>query len=188
MAKTLVPSPQLKNLIGSLVESGTISGELATKWKEKANANKKKEDILKRARRGDVKAMELLGFNLTYGEDDFDKDSTEALQWFQKAHEAGSIFGTAHFGSLLAQGIGGEEEKMKGSMLLGLAAGKGSDYAAFDLGMILAEGQCGFAVDTDEAIRLLTLALDDSCSHKTLKEESKGKARDKMNELRSNNN
>ena len=183
MGRKLIPSPQIKNLIDGLIQNGSIGGDLATKWKDKFHGKKRREDAVKLAKQGDIKAMEWVGFHFEYGGDGFEKDIGKALVWFQNAHDAGSIFGTAHLGGLLSSGHGGEDHKMKGAMLLGIAAGRGSDWAAFHLGMLLAEGHHGFSVDVEEAKRLLSLALSDSISHKTLTDEFKDKAREKLNGL-----
>ncbi|CAB9521008.1 Sel1 domain protein repeat-containing protein [Seminavis robusta] len=68
-------------------------------------------------------------------------------------------------------------------MYISMAAGQGSDWAAYELGMALADGLHGVIKDKAEAIRWLEEAVGD-CRYKHLSLPAKNQARETLNELK----
>ena len=188
MGERLFPATQQKNVIATLIENGTITGDLADRWMQKSNKKDATEILLNEAKKGGAQAMELIGFHYKYGTNEFlKKDLPKACEWLQKAHEKGSsVYATEQFGHLLLTGSDGvPQDHTKGIMLLSVAAGKGSDWAASMLGHVLATGMHGITVDEAEARRFFEMALDDSCAHKTMDPGARAKAQAKLDELNS---
>jgi U-box domain/Sel1 repeat len=184
MGNQLFSSPQIKSLIETLVENGGIGGDLASKWNEKVKQQKKMEDLLKKAEGGDSNAMQSVALCYKNGTDGFKKDQQLALKWCKKAHEAGNVMGTANLGYVLCKGLGGVATcHSTGIMYLGIAAARGSNFAAFILGMALAKGEYGTTVNVKEAIYWLEEAVGD-CEHDHLAVECKNEAKKKVLELK----
>ena len=163
MGTTLLPSPQIKSLIQNSVENGFITGELANKWKEKVEEQKSKEELLKEAERGNERAMFRVGDHYDEGEHGFPKDKKLAYYWYEKAHYAGNVKGTALIGACLGIGSGVPKCHKTGIMYLAMAAEKGSNYAAYCLGRALAEENYGLAINPVEAIYYLQKVVDPNC-------------------------
>lgn len=108
-----------------------------------------------------------------------------AYLWFKKAHDAGSVTGTANVGFLMCNGIGVAKCPQQGIMYTALAAGKGSNFAAYHLGQALASGGCGLVVDKAEATRWLQTSLKTGGRDK-LDENRLADARRLLNWLKSN--
>jgi U-box domain/Sel1 repeat len=183
MGKRLLPAPQIKSLIGTLVENGGIGGDLASKWNEKVKQQKKMEDLLKKAEGGDSEAMHAAGVFYEKGTDGFKKDPQLALKWYKKAHEAGNVKGTALLGYVLCKGLGGVATcHSTGMMYLGIAAAQESNVAAYILGMALAKGVCGTTVNVKEAIYWLEKAVG-NCEHDHLGDVGKEEAQKLLDKL-----
>jgi U-box domain len=96
MGSRLVPVPQTKNVIDTLVEGGFISGELATKpviqycavtsWANNEKQRKELEAMVKGAEGGDAEAMFQVGL-AHFGQKDGGQPTT-AISWLKKAHDA----------------------------------------------------------------------------------------------------
>ena len=110
-------------------------------------------------------------------------DLTKAYIWYEKAHRNGSLRGTAHLGEFLAKGIGVAKDERRGVMYLSMAAGRGSDCAAYELGTALADGRYGFPVDKEEAIHWLQMCLSGNCRAKHLGNSAKQRAEGLLSEL-----
>jgi TPR repeat protein len=165
MSKSLLPAPQIKSLIGTLVENGVIGGELASKWNEKVMQKKEMEDLLKKAEGGDAEAMYIAGVRYCYGTKGFKKDEKLALKWYTKSHEAGNIAGTAALGDYICTGhCGLTISHTTGMAYIGIAAAQGSNYAAYLLGMAWAGGKYGMNVNRNEALYWLEKATG-KCAH-----------------------
>ena len=169
-------------MIELCIKSGNITGDLATKWNEKVKEKKKMEDLLKKAERGDVFAMELVAHYSSIGCNGFKKTREFAMTWFEKAHDAGSRYGSGRFGrSLLRK----HPACIKGIILLSTAAGRGCRRAAYDLGEALAVGRLGLLKDKNGAIFWLRESLKDSDDQWNIADEYKAKACAKLAELES---
>ncbi|KAL3917454.1 MAG: hypothetical protein SGARI_007710, partial [Bacillariaceae sp.] len=152
----LLDAKQTRNTIETLIENGVIKGEIADKWLERVNYIK---NLLEKAEGGDPDAMATVAGNFVWGDNDFLRDFKMAYEWSKRAHAAGSIVGTAYLGSMLQPGCGVEQNQMMGTMYLGLAAGAGSNYAAYLLGTYLS------GRDGDQAIRLLECVVNNTCKY-----------------------
>jgi len=182
----LLPSPQIKNLIGTLIANGTITGELADSWKEKEEDQKQANLLLQEARdHGDADAMYEIYRRCKSGSDPFFRqDFDVAYHWLQRAHRAGSVKATAVWGMILCTGQMGDDEefiphnKVTGMVLTTLAAQQGSDLAAFRLGRAYALGMYGMMVDVPEAIGWLEVSLSMKCRHSHISEAIREQARE----------
>jgi uncharacterized protein len=109
---------------------------------------------------GDVAAIKTLLGIYHYGWKNIPVDYTQAYHWYYKAHRAGSNTSTAKIGEFLVAGLGVPQDVRKGFLFVNLAAGRGCEDAARFMADVLLEGTYGFAVDVDEAVRFLRLALE----------------------------
>lgn len=184
MGNRVMAAPQHRNLIEALIETGTLPSELSEKWLEKVREKKNAEVLLKRATQNDAKAMEKVAINYFRGENGFQEDDKQAYLWFKKCHQTGnSVLGTAHMGYMLASGVGVTRNKKDGILFLGIAAGRGSDMAAYRLGMAWADGKYGLHINNEEAAYWLKLSLSGDCACKTMNEKSTQKAKQKLDEV-----
>ena len=179
----LVPNLQARKLIESSIENGSITGEVAERWKERFQQHKAMKELLAQANRGDVDAMLKAGSNYHGGLDGFPTDEKEAFSWYEKARFKGSIVAMAEMGDMLVIGDGIDQDEPRGLAYLGRAAGEGSDLAAYALGTYYADGDHGLPVDKFEAIELLQKALSDDCKHVCMNDEAREKAREKLYEV-----
>jgi TPR repeat protein len=188
MGKHLLSSPHIKSLIETLVEDGVISEDLASKWNEKVQQQKDMEDLLKKAEGGDSDAMYSVAVHYDNDTDGFKEDAKLALKWYKKAHKAGDVMGTALLGYFLCNGLGGVATcHTTGMSYISIAAAQGSNFAAYILGMALADGMHGMIVNVEEAIYWLEKAVGD-CEHNHFDDEDKKQAQQKVNELKAAGN
>ena len=183
MSKKLYPARFLKNSIQTLIDNGQIAGKEADNWNAKVQGKKKKDSLLKKASEGDVKSIERVATSFEYGEAGFREDKKEAFSWYKKAHDAGSVLGTAAIGYMWAVGEGVCRNQNKGSTYLALAAGRGSAFAAQQIGFACADGLYGLDIDKSEAIRWLEQCL--STNSTDLLQVGQKEARKKLTELKS---
>lgn len=184
MGDKLLPAPQTKTLIQTLIDSGVISeSELVNAWNEKIKEHKKMVDYLQKAENGVLWAMLHVGYNYTRGDKGFRQDKKLGFQWIKRAHEAGSIQATSRLGKLLLDGNGVEKDRTLGILYLSMAAVQGSNYAAYRLGESFAHGEDGLPVNIPEAIKWLRKCLDPACAIKDLHELNMGTAREMLEEL-----
>ena len=127
--------------------------------------------------------MEKVARRYKQGSGAFVQDSKEAFRWYRKAHEAGSLLGTAKMGDMLVAGAGVEQDVATGMMFLGMAGGEGSDLAAYILGLILADGLDGVQVSRTRARQWLERSLSGDCKHQAMSKNAKRAAREKLDEL-----
>jgi U-box domain/Sel1 repeat len=187
MGQRLVSAPQTRSLIEALVESNILKGDLATVWaerqKEKKENNEQKSitDLQKKAKSGDARAMVELGVRYEKGTRGFEKDGEAALEWYERAHNAGNIKGTAYLGRRLCSS-GVAKCGSQGLMYISIAAGQGSNWAAAKLGLALANGSYGLPKNEKEAICWLTKALGAS-SIMHMSDDHRDKVKRKLGEL-----
>jgi hypothetical protein len=188
MGNRLVSAPQTTCLIEALVEGNFIEGDLASQWIErqqekKENVEKKcKADMLKKAKSGDAKAMVELGVRYETGIRGFEKDVKAAFNWYERAHHAGNIKGTAYLGRrMCSTGVG--KCRNMGLMYLSIAAGQGSNWAAAKLGLALAKGSYGLPKNEREAICWLSKALS-PCQIRHMNADQRDTVQRKLDELR----
>ena len=76
-----------------------------------------------------------------YDKHGFQKDENIALSWYKKAHEGGNTLGTAFLGQSILQGLGGATKcPIRALVYITHAASQGSSFAAYQLGMVFANG------------------------------------------------
>ena len=183
VSKQIFPARIIKKYIREKVDDNTIRGELAAKYKEKRFT----EQVLQKAELGHVHSMERLAKWYAYGEHGFQKDNMLACIWAEKAARLGSVLGMALAGQLLLWGPGVPHDKLKAMMYLGMAEGRGSDYAAFVLGRVQLTGAGGVQVDKRMAHQFLTKCLSAECVHKHIGNSGRRKARYMIGELQKAN-
>jgi U-box domain/Sel1 repeat len=180
MGDNLLPAPQYETLIMSIIATGVIEEGLVSKWtaaKEKMAA----KDLVELANGGDTIAMENVGINFELGRNGFHKDCKKAYYWYKRGHTLGHVPATANLGACLCDGVGVIKKDTKlGLMYLSIAASKGSDYAAFVLGMSFSRGVYGTVKDRQEARHWLQKCLD-TCDYHQMTNEMKTKARLELN-------
>ncbi|CAB9516575.1 Sel1 domain protein repeat-containing protein [Seminavis robusta] len=178
MGSKLLPAVQHRNIIEALLESGAIDGDLAAKWNEKV----KQKDWLKKAQKGDPYSMWGVGLLYDKGLLGLKQDKNLAFQWMQRAHDAGDVRATASLGANYLRGNGTPKCPKKGMMYVSIAAGQGSNLAAYYLGMALANGGRGMHNDKQEAIKWLAKAVG-VCPYMNLSEDAVNEAQEKLNQL-----
>lgn len=183
MSQLVFPAPQIKNVIETMIENGLVEEALLEPWNKRVQEQQVAQALLRRAEAGDANAMALVGNRYLNGKDGFKKDAQQAYTWCKRAHEAGSIYGTGRLGYHLARGIGAGKNTSEGTMYLGIAAGQGSDYAAYLLGRAFAEGKFGLVRSPEKALEWLRRCLDSSCPFQHLNDEMKQRARELFHEL-----
>ena len=173
ISDVLLPAPQTKNVIQTLIDNGVITGDLVTPWNAKVKEQENMEELLRKAEAGDKNAMYMAANHYAKGVPGFKKDFTLAFKWYKKAHQAGSIKATTHMALGYLYGRGVETNAQLGAMYLGLAAGKGSAYAAFRLGLWLDNPH-----DQELSIHWWQVSLSPECSVKDLECHDEKMARD----------
>lgn len=104
MGARLLPSVQIKNLIETLIENRSITGDLAAAWKRKSTEKKTAERWLTAAQNGDADAMFKVYQGSRHGQNGFKKDLALALDWLKLAYNSGSKEALADWGLALLRG------------------------------------------------------------------------------------
>eukprot|EP00977_Amphora_coffeiformis_P015318 scaffold4510_cov183-Amphora_coffeaeformis.AAC.3 len=183
MGKRLFPSPQTKNLIQALIDHGLVAGPLLETWSKNVSDYVDVAHWIKRARDGDAHAMAFLARGHCKGMGGLRKDLKVAYQWCKKSHDAGSCYGTFRMGYHLVYGYGVEKRVTEGMMYVLMAAERGSNAAAYWLGMWFANGKYGLSQNPESAVHWLQISLSPTCTVKTLTSDGKERAREKLREL-----
>ena len=153
MGKRLFPAVQVRNSLKRLVESGAISGSKADAWK-KAMADEAAVAALRvKAEGGDASAMMLLGCAYRDGLRGLKKDATQAFTWLKLAADLKNLAGLTSCGVLYLCGAGVERSYIRGLIMLGEAAGKGSEHACGILGEANEKGCWGLDKNPQDATR-----------------------------------
>lgn len=166
MGPKLLPAPQTKSLIETLIEHGSIKGDLLEAWKAREAQKKAAGDLLKKAEGGNASAMYKVYENSLHGTEFFRRDVGLAYKWLEKAYAAGSFKATADKGLAHINGTVLRRNTMEGMVLIARAAESGSDFAAYYLGHAYAEGGNGLSVNKTEAVFWLRKALSGDCSYR----------------------
>jgi U-box domain/Sel1 repeat len=156
MGRKVVPAPHITDTIERMIENGDIDGYLATQWQAGRKAMVEEKDKIRDAKikveTGDTEAMIELGAAYESGRGGLQKNPKEAFKWYEMAHKAGSVKGTAYIGDAYCFGLGVSKNVCRGVLFYFDAAQKGSDFAAHFLGMAFAEGNYGLVQDHKKAI------------------------------------
>ncbi|KOO27010.1 hypothetical protein Ctob_002467 [Chrysochromulina tobinii] len=165
MGTRLQPALRVKNMIRAMVTSGALTGDKLDAWKLKLQEEEEVAEKLREAEAGDGWAMCILGAWYWLGQKGLAKDLVKAFEWFEKSHEAGHASGTGNLGGCYLHGVGVPKCLARGSMLLGEAAGRGSNSACYNLGRAYTKRHLGFPKDEKMARRYFSMvasaAIDD---------------------------
>ena len=165
MGTRLLPALRVKNMIRGMVASGALTGDKVDAWKLKLEEEEKVAEVLRKAEAGNGAAMYDLGLCYKFGQKGLAEDVAKAFEWFEKSHEAGYASGTGALGGCYFVGKGVPKCPMRGAMLIGEAAGRGSKAACVHLGFAYANGVWGCPKDEKMARRYYSMvasaAIDD---------------------------
>ena len=153
MGKRLFPAVQLRNTLKRLVESGAISGSKADAWKKAMAEEAVVAALRAKAEGGDAEAMRRLGFSYRDGKRGLKQDATQAMTWLKRAADLKDASAVAECGAAYLFGYGVERSERRGLIMLGVAAGMGSEHACGALGWTNAEGAWGLDKNPQEATR-----------------------------------
>jgi TPR repeat protein len=162
MGTRLLPALQVKNMIRTMVASGALTGDKVDAWKLKLKEEEEVVEVLRKAEAGDGRAMCNLGSWYKLGLTGLAKDLAKAFEWYEKSHEAGHASGTGGLGGCYLHGEGVPKCLVRGAMLLGEAAGRGSKYACINLGRAYADGIWGFPKNEKMARRYYSMVASAS--------------------------
>ncbi|CAB9516582.1 Sel1 domain protein repeat-containing protein [Seminavis robusta] len=179
MGTRLLPAPQHRSLIETLIETGAIEGDLVIKWEQAAKDKKAAEELLRKANDGDPQAMEQAAINYELGEASFPLDWKQAFRWYKEAHLLGHVPARANLGACLCDGVGVNKNAKLGLVYLSMAATEGSDYAAYIMGMCFSNGKYGLSKDRQESIFWLNKCLS-PCDHEHMTDAMKTEAQVKL--------
>ena len=183
MGSQLISAMQHKNLIGTLIANGSITGELADKWKERKKLTPNGLKMMREADEdGDAESMYNVAVFYRYGVEGFEQDDNLHFVWMKKVHEAGSVYGTAGLGKAYLFGEGVERCYRLGMVYTSMAAALGSDMAAFYLGMGLANGDYDLPINIPKAIKWLRKSVD-HCEYEHISDSLFEEANTKLQEL-----
>jgi TPR repeat protein len=174
MGTRLLPALQVKNMIRTMVTSGTLTGDKVDAWKLKLKEEGEVAETRRKAEAGDGVFMWILGVWYEHGLRGLAKDLAKAFEWYKKSHEAGYASGTYGLGWCYLVGAKVPKCLARGAMLMGEAAGRGSKVACCNLGRAYADGLWGFPKDETMARRYYSMVASaslDDCSN-TEKEEA----------------
>lgn len=183
MGKRLIPAVQLKNHIQALIDTNVIVGNVADNWNKRVHQKQEFERLRKIAENGDTMAMVKLGLKYRMGISGIIQDDELGFYWYKKAHDSGCIRGTAAVGYCFLEGNGVAQSLTQGVKYLTLAADNGSDFAAYVLGLAMANGCYGLSVNKVDAIHWLKSALQVDCKIKDMNDPTKEQCKKKLREL-----
>ena len=173
MGTKLVSSPQVRNTLEHLVQSGVIDGDKAVAWKAKLKREQEAKELRAKADAGDAHAMHSLGIL----HKDL-KERTQARVWYERAAELSHAKGMACFGEYLLKGLGGPAIPVLGLVYITRAAEDGSDLAAFLLAKAFVKGTCGLPQNSVQAKHYLRKLVDGEYDVKHLAEAGHAAARE----------
>lgn len=168
----LIRMPIITQHIEKLIDGNMVPRIYVDLWHQ----DRSRLVALEKAKKGTGDEQYYVGHNYWRGQDGFEKDKQEAYMWFTKAHENGSVRGTAAAGSCLLRGEGARQNIAMGVSMLSVAAHKGSDFAALEL--VAAHSEHIYNMDDPKtALFYLKMAADDNCACPQLDNRSKTTAR-----------
>ena len=183
MGMKLVPSPQVRNTLEHLVQSGAIDGDKAVAWKTKLKHEQEVKELRAQADAGDAEAMHTLGISYSFGNAGLVTDQAQARAWFERAAELGDPKCMARLGEFLLKGLGGPSNPALGLVYATRAAEAGSDLAAFQLGKAFVKGKHGLSQNSALAKRYLCKIVEGKCPLKHLGERCRTEAKAFLEQL-----
>ena len=140
----------LNNVAEHIARSGILTGDVAEKWNEKIDLEKKIETMKKKAEAGDAKSMNYLGV-MYAGGTGVEKNQDKANEWYKKAYKNGCNHGRYNLG-----------QRSNNTERMGYDTNNyhnGHGASTVRLGFTFANGE-GVEVDKDTARKYLTEALE----------------------------
>ena len=159
----LLPAVQVRNTIESLIQSGTIEGELAEAWTKKLELAKEVKEIRAKAEGGDGGAMYNIGIYYEYGMNGVAQDIAQARAWYERGAAVRDRSCLAKMGMRQVIGLDGPPNIGLGILNITEAAHLGSDYGAFLLGEWFFKGELGLPKDPARARFWLQQVANDEC-------------------------
>ena len=173
MGTKLLPALQVKSMIRTMVASGALTGDKVDAWKLKLKEEEEVAKMRRKAEAGEGGAMYYLGLCYEHGQKGLAKDAAKAFEWYEKSHEAGDAGGTGSLGKCYLVGAGVQKCPMRGAVLIGRSAERGSKYACDNLGRAYAEGSWGFPKDEKMARQYYSMVASaeyDDCADDDIEE------------------
>lgn len=151
MGSRLLPTPQIRNSIMAMVQSGALSGDKAEAWKVRLADEKHVATMRSRADIGDASAAWVLGCYYRLGSRGLDKDSEQAIKWLKRGADLGSAGALSSLGLCYAHGHGVAKHDTRALLYYGMAAASGSESGCYSIGVSFAKGMLGLEKDVGEA-------------------------------------
>ena len=164
MGARLVPSPQARNTLEHLVQSGAIDGDKAVAWKANLKHEEEVKELRAKANKGDADAMYKLG-RLAMKLCISNPDLVQARVWFERAAELDHVKGLAQASNYNLSGVGGPSIPALGLVYAARAAEAGSDLAAYVLGNAFLKGTYGLPQSNAQAKRYLGMVAEGKGVH-----------------------
>ena len=183
MGTKLVSSPQVRNTLEHLVQSGVMDGDKAVAWKKKLVFEQEVKELRAKADAGDAAAMHRLGILHKAGGAGLVIDHTQGRVWFERAAELSHAKGMACFGQYLLKGMGGPSDPALGLVFLTRAGEAGSDLAAYLLAKAFVKGTHGLPQNTVQAKYYLRKVVEGECEFKHLTEKCHAEAKEFLEQL-----
>ena len=183
MGHRLLPVPQYANMLQHLVDSDTITGDLADHWRKVMGKKSLVEKTKKLAEGGDLGAMVTLGYWYGEGMEGLRKNHEEGFRWYRRAADKRGVTGLAATGRCLVMGVGVKANIVEGMCLTGQAAALGSDAACYGLGIWYAYGEYGLTRNDEQAKHWLRKIVNGHCSVKHMGDAELKLARKEMRRL-----
>ena len=143
MGTRLLPAVQVRSTIEHLVKGGAVDAEKAAAWTKKLEDETRVKKLKAKAEGGDAEAMWELSCAYNFGRYGLAEDDKQARAWAERAADLGHVKSMACYGYHLTDGIGGEQATPLGIYYTTSAAERGSDTAAFNLGISFKQGLDG---------------------------------------------
>ena len=142
MGPMVLPAPQVKSVLRSVVESGAVTGDKVEPWTKKLLEEKHVLETREKAEGGSAESMYTLGAWYQNGLMGVQKNQVEAIRWFQRNVDAGGIHGLACLG---AHHVSPESSINNRNSALGLlyiteSATRGSQFGCHLLAKAFAQG------------------------------------------------
>ena len=164
MGKRLFPAVQARSTIEHLVKSGAVDAEKAAAWTKNLKEETWVKEWKSKAESGNAEAMYKLSCTFGLGQFGVAQDDKQARAWAERAADLGHVKSMAEYGYYLTHGMGGETNSALGLYFTTLAAERGSDAAAWNLGAWFKNGDHGLPCDVTRAKFWLKHIVDEKCT------------------------
>jgi hypothetical protein len=151
MGPRLLPAIQVRNTIEKLIHSEVLGVDAVARFTERRMEAAEVQAMRIRAENGDDTATLHMAIWHQYGLKGLPLNARDCFLWFKRAADAGNARGIACAGECYISGEGVEQNEPYGLHLMTIASERGSEAAAFCLGLWFAEGLHGLPMDVDQA-------------------------------------